>query len=135
MDAIEEYKKKKETNPNIEKSLIVKSKEESYSSDLVGNQELNIKQNSKMTENNEIEQKAFMKSVTDNLKTLTENYESVLKENVSLKESVAKMTESIEKITKALERPIHKSPGIQINDAEIKANVQIKSVDPLSLFR
>ena len=150
MDAVEEYKKMKDIDPNIESNLVVKN---SHSTDLVGNSQLNNKKIQKMTEekseesqsqeesqdeDNEsenVEQKAMLKSVTEGMKDLSGKYDEMQKENVSLKESVSKMAESIEKITNALESPIHKSQGIQKSDAEIKAkaDAELKSVDPLEL--
>lgn len=148
MDAVEDYKKLKELDPDVEKSLIVKS----YSTDLVGKDKLNFKKNSKMTDDNkpegegenqdpegnestDAEQKAMFKSVTEGMKTLSDKYEAVQKDNVDLKEAVGEISKSLLKITEALSNPIHKSPGIQKSDAgdKAKAGAEGKSVDPLEL--
>ena len=117
---------------------------------LVGNQQLNNKQK-KMTEKNLEEApkaEAPVKTEDKPEGTESENVEekalfnmnaeliNLKSENVTLKDAVTKITDSLAKITKALEAPIHKSEGVQINDAEVKANAsETKSVDPLSLFR
>ena len=81
------------------------------------------------------EEKAKLKSMSEGMKSLTEKYEVVSKENVEIKEAMKGISEALEKITKALEKPIHKSPGVQPNDAATKAAAgSDKSVDPLSLF-
>jgi len=151
MDAVEEYKRMKKEDPEIEGQLVVKSNSSSKEdkTNIVGNQELNNKEK-KMTEKNlkeepkeeapveteakpegtdeNVEEKAML-----NMKAELINLKS---ENVTLKDAVSKIAEQLDKITKALEAPIHKSEGIQIKDAEIKANAsETKSVDPLSLFR
>ena len=82
----------------------------------------------------ETEQKAMLKSMSENLKTLVGKYEAVEKDNVALKETVSVMAKELAKITEALNKPVHKSEGVQINDAETKAKVQGKSVDPLDCF-
>jgi len=151
MDAVEEYKRMKAEDPEIEKSLVVKSnssvKEENI--DLVNDQELNNKEK-KMTEKNLKEEPIAEAPVNTEVKPegTEENVEekallnmnaeliNLKSENVTLKDAVTKIAESLAKITKALEAPIHKSEGVQINDAEVKANAsETKSVDPLSLFR
>ena len=117
---------------------------------IVGNQQLNNKEK-KMTEKNSNEILKAEEPVKTENKPEEKPYENVeekallnmnaelinLKsENVTLKDAVTKIAESLAKITKALEAPIHKSEGVQIKDAEIKANAsESKSVDPLSLFR
>ena len=80
-------------------------------------------------------QKMF-KSVSETMKALADKYDVVQKDNVTMKEDMKVISESLAKITEALANPIHKSPGVQINDAEAKAKAGVigKSVDPLSLF-
>ena len=153
MDAVEEYKRMKAEDPDIEKSLVVKSNSIPTGNDkanLVGNQQLNNKEK-KMTEKNLKEEPKEEAPVNTEAKpegTESENVEekallnmnaeliSLKSENVTLKDAVTKIAEQLDKITKALERPVHKSEGIQIKDAEVKANAsETKSVDPLSLFR
>jgi hypothetical protein len=142
MDAIEEYKKMKKDNPDIEKNLVVKSNSTEKSEEITKLK----KKKKKMTdedqnqdasqgdESNEAEQKDTLKSVNEQLKSLSEKFEAVSKDNVSLKESVSEITKSLTKITEVLNKPIHKSQGVQMNDAESKAKSEGKSVDPLSLF-
>ena len=67
------------------------------------------------------------------MKTLSEKYDAVSKENVGLKEDMKAISENLTKITEALANPIHKSPGVQLTDAQIKAKAEAegKSVDPL----
>jgi len=159
MDAVEEYKKLKELDPSIEGKLVVKNK--SHLSHK-GKDELNYTQNSKMTENGEegtetetgaeggdagdagngegtenveTEQKAMLKSMSENLKAITGKYEAIEKDNVALKESMAEMSKSLAKITEALKQPVRKSAGVQKTDAEQKAKAEAegKSVDPLDL--
>ena len=148
MDAVEDYKKLKELDPNVEKSLIVKNK--SQSTDLVGKNQLNkTKIFNKMTdednqsdedktksedESTNAETKAMFNSVTEEMKTLSEKYAVIEKDNVSLKEAVGEISKNLAKITDALAKPIHKSLGVQTTDAETKAkanNAEGKSVDPL----
>ncbi len=88
------------------------------------------------TESTDAEQKAELKSVSEELKALSEKYKAVEKENVDLKEAVGEISKNLAKITDALNQPVHKSPGIQLTDAEQKAKAAAdgKSVDPLSLF-
>ncbi len=135
----------------------------SHSTDLVGSKQLNITKKNKMTEDekvdpvkeaandadqgddadenagednepNETEQKAMFKSVSAEMKALSEKYDIVQKDQVSLKEDLKAISESLAKITEALSQPIHKSPGIQLGDAEQKAKAsESKSVDPLDL--
>ena len=133
---------------------------------IVGNSKLNLRKNSKMTENNdgtetdpvadaagtetgteeedasteeesenvEAEQKAMFKSISEEMKTLSGKYEAIEKDNVSLKESVSEIAKSVAKITKALSQPIHKSQGVQIDDAKTKSEAgEAKSVDPIEL--
>ena len=82
------------------------------------------------------DEKAKLKSMSEGLKSLNEKYDVVAKDNVEIKEAMKGISESLDKITKALEQPIHKSPGVQLTDAEAKAKAgsENKSVDPLSLF-
>ena len=152
MDAVEEYKRMKAEDPDIEKNLVVKSNSipnGTENANLVGNQQLNNKEK-KMTEKNLKEEPIAEAPVNTEVKPegTEENVEekallnmnaeliNLKSENVTLKDAVTKIAESLAKITKALEAPIHKSEGVQINDAEVKANAsETKSVDPLSLFR
>lgn len=155
MDAVEEYKRMKKEDPDIEKNLVVKSNSTSSNgtdnANFVGNKQLNNKEK-KMTEENSnevpegkpevntevkpegnesenVEEKAMLKSMAQEMITLKS-------ENVTLKDAVSKIAESLDKITLALNKPIHKSEGVQIKDAEIKASAsESKSVDPLSLFK
>ncbi len=86
------------------------------------------------TESGDAEQKAMLKSVTEEMKALSEKYAKVEKENVELKEAVGEISKNLVKITEALANPIHKSPGISSTDAEKKAQAgEAKSVDPLEL--
>ena len=86
------------------------------------------------TESGDAEQKAMLKSVTEEMKALSEKYAAVEKENVELKEAVGEISKSLAKITEALDSPIHKSPGISPTDADQKAKAgEAKSVDPLDL--
>lgn len=185
MDAVEEYKKLKSIDPEVEKNLVVKSlnKEQKQILDdvikymeskfgtqltnqksnslrglgLVKTNELNRKE-SNMTkdnanetdetdenseesdsgdESNETEQKAMLKSISENLKSMNDKLDAVTKEYESLKSENSEMKEKIEKIDEALKQPIHKSPGVQKDDAEAKANAKVdeKSKDPLSVFK
>jgi len=156
MDAVEQYKKMKELDPEIEKTLIVKNK--SHSTDIVGKNQLNKTKNKKMTDNEtepekpeepakpaeptgeegnestDAEQKAMFKSISEEMKTLSEKYAIVEKDNVALKEAVGEISKNLAKITEALSQPVHKSPGIQLGDAakKAKADAEGKSVDPLN---
>jgi len=153
MDALEEYKKRKEIDPSVEKTLIVKSK--SNSTGIPGHNKLNFNKNSKMTdedtkptpdkdpdpkpddgnESTEAEQKAMFKSMSEEMKTLTAKYDEVAKENVGIKEDLKEISKNLLKITEALSQPIHKSKGAQDTDVKkAKAEAEGKSVDPLSLF-
>ena len=86
-------------------------------------------------ESEKVEQKAMLKSVSEEMKSIAAKYEAVAKENVEMKEDLSKITVSLEKITKALEQPIHKSPGIHSEDAKKKSEAGVtKSVNPLDLF-
>ena len=134
IDALKDYKELKKLDPSIEKQLIVKT------NDLVVNDKLNNK-NNKMTdkETEEIQEESNeseeMKSVSENLKSLNEKYEEVSKENDGLKKSMEEISKSLLKITSALENPIHKSYGVQKEDAQkFSETEEIKSVDPLSLI-
>lgn len=185
LDALELYKKGKETNPELEGNLVVKAmkefckekypwdqcildqKKKGYSQERAekicgairagtakksnltgnpGNSELNLKPNSKMTENtpegdvNEVEQKELkdlnenLKSISENLKSMNEKMEAVTKENETLKEAVEKNAAELARVVKAMEQPVHKSTGVQIDDAKNKAQTgEMKSVDPLNL--
>ena len=161
MDAVEDYKKLKELDPDIEKQLIVKNKSNSTSPK--GRKQLNFENSNKMTEDpnkepnkepegegenqeptgegegtesGDAEQKAMLKSVTEEMKNLSDKYAKVEKENVDLKEAVGEISKNLAKITEALNQPVHKSPGISPTDAENKANAgEAKSVDPLALCK
>ncbi len=86
------------------------------------------------TESGNAEQKAMLKSVTEEMKALSEKYVVVEKENVELKEAVGEISKNLAKITEALSNPIHKSPGISTTDAAQKAKAgENKTVDPLDL--
>lgn len=77
---------------------------------------------------------AMLKSISENMKTLSGKYEAIEKDNVSLKEAVSEIAKSVAKITEALSNPIHKSPGVQVDDEEKKAKAnEAKSVDPLDV--
>lgn len=142
MDAVEEYKKLKELDPTIESKLVVKDNSHSQVGDDLDNKQLNLKNNSKMTDNkdgNGIDTKDFknveaeQKAMQSEFKALNEKYDAIVKDNVSLKESMVEISKELKKITEALNTPIHKSTGVQKTDAEAKS-VQRKSVDPLELF-
>ena len=151
MDAVEEYKRMKAEDPDIEQRLEVKS--HSIPNGSEEKKTLQIKLNNKekkMTEKNLKEEPTAEAPAKAEVKPegTEENVESkallnlnaelinLKSENVTLKDAVTKIAEQLDKITKALEKPIHKSEGVQIKDAEVKANAsETKSVDPLSLFR
>ena len=144
--------------PELEVPIMAETmSKKSHSSDLVGKNQLNKNKNKKMTDNKDdkpegegegenqdpekpegdestnAEQKALFKSVSEEMKTLSEKYDAVSKENVGLKEDMKAISENLTKITEALANPIHKSPGVQLTDAQIKAKAEAegKSVDPL----
>lgn len=144
--------------PELEVPIMAETmSKKSHSSDLVGKNQLNKNKNKKMTDNKDdkpegegegenqdpekpegdestnAEQKAMFKSVSEEMKTLSEKYDAVSKENVGLKEDMKAISENLTKITEALANPIHKSPGVQLTDAQIKAKAEAedKSVDPL----
>jgi len=150
MDAVADYKKLKELDPSIEDRLVVKNKSHLTRK---GKELTKFKNSNKMTEENteegkpegtdagngegteeegeSVEQKAMLKSISEEMKTLSGKYEEIEKDNVSLKEAVSEIAKSIEKITKALSQPIHKSKGVQVDDEEEKAKANEKSVDPI----
>ncbi len=87
-------------------------------------------------ESGDAEQKTLFSAMSADLKTMSEKYDAVVKENEGIKADIKAMAENLAKITEALSMPVHKSAGIQPTDAatNAKADVQGKSVDPLSLF-
>lgn len=164
MNALEEYKKKKEIDPSIENNLIVKNKSHLTQSKDLGNSKLNIPKNSiKMTDdpkdagtdasadagndegsdagdsNQESEEQTKMlKSVSENLKSLSDKYVGLKEENATIKEDMKAISENLAKVVKALEQPVHKSSVSGMTDAQKEADLKVqsegKSVDPLSLF-
>lgn len=151
MDALEEYKKRKEIDPSIEGQLTVKSK--SHSSEKSGDTTKLHTKNSKMTDENEegtkpegesqegedsetVEAKSveMLKTISLELKSMNEKYDVVAKDNVSMKEAQSEMTKTLAKITDALKQPVHKSMNNNINEKDIQAaQLEGKSVDPLDL--
>lgn len=152
MDALEEYKKKKATDPGVQNQLVVKNKSHS-TANAEDTTKLHTK-NSKMTddendkgtepkgENQEgegsedVEAKSveMLKSISKELKSMNEKYDAVVKDNVSLKEAQSEMKSELTKITEALKAPVHKSMNNNTNDADKKAaEAEGKSVDPIEL--
>jgi len=152
MDALEEYKKRKELDPSVEGQLVVKDKSHSTvnSEDIT---KLHTK-NSKMTDENDkgtdegeagkgeadegskdVEEKSVevLKSISNELKSMKEKYEIAAKENVAMKEAQLEMKSELAKITEALKQPVHKTMNVNTNDADVKAAIERKSVDPLDL--
>ncbi len=157
MDEIINYMEKKLGRKLTKKEL-------SYSTDLVGNSKLNNNKNKMITdkddpkkpaegdgegagesqdpkpgegegESTNDEQKAMLKSVTEEMKSLAEKYDVIQKDNVSMKEDMKEISKNLLKITEALSKSIHKSPGVNPLDAEQKAQAANKSVDPLDAFK
>lgn len=149
MDALEEYKKRKEIDPSIEGQLTVKSKSHSSATENAGDITKLHTKNSKMTDENEeesqdesqedsetVEAKSveMLKTISLELKSMNEKYDAVAKDNVSMKEAQSEMKGELAKITDALKQPVHKSMNNNINEKDIQAaQLEGKSVDPLEL--
>jgi len=147
MDALEEYKKRKDLDPSVEGQLEVKSHSTDKTEDIT---KLHTK-NSKMTDkenedesndesqndSEDVEAKSveMLKSISSELKSMNEKYDVVAKDNVAMKEAQSEMKSELAKITKALSEPVHKSLSNNEPDKDKKKaeEADLKSVDPLEL--
>lgn len=116
-----------------------------------GDSQLNTKKNSKKMTESDVEKKAreaaeaeaqvksneanetMLKDMNAEVKSMKEANEVALKDRTEIKESLAKVSETLKEVVEAMKKPIHKSPGVEKTDAEKKANMEGKTVDPLEL--